>query len=413
MSRDKFWFKSDGSSIGVDASFGCQTYESGMFNTQVADGITGWSMGRSYGPTLFDWFLQGTKAPDVFSMCLSETIGAMVLGGAVPAALPAGGQWIPYTGGSSYTVELVDIKLDGKSTGASSSNYRSTIVDSGTTFMYLPPTVRAHAPATAASTATTASTFHHPHRLLRLPQAYRAMRDFFRSHCPWGSCSSRVAKGEYPDDYCFTMSTAELDQLPPYSLHFGNGVTLPFGPRQYAYELRKGVWCLGVFDNEHNGAVIGASNMRNHEVIFDPSTTSGWVPSDCAKLTTAPPPPPSAAATRSAAAEPPEGAAATAAAAAPAAAAAETVAAAAAARAVAAAAREAAAAEPPPPPHPSPPAKSRRHRRRRRRRPPPPPPAPPPSPPPAPGTHLKFERFTSQVDKEGGTLWTIEDSDKH
>ena len=159
MSRDKFWFgKSDGSRIGVDASFGCQTYESGMFNTQVADGITGWSMGRSYGPTLFDWFLQGTKAPDVFSMCLSETIGAMVLGGAVPAALPAGGQWIPYTGGSSYTVELVDIKLDGKSTGASSSNYRSTIVDSGTTFMYLPPTVRAPAPAATAATAAAAAT---------------------------------------------------------------------------------------------------------------------------------------------------------------------------------------------------------------------------------------------------------------
>jgi len=244
------------------------------------------------------------------------------------------------------------------------------------------------------------------------------MRDFFRSHCPWGSCSSRVAKGEYPDDYCFTMSTAELDQLPPYSLHFGNGVTLPFGPRQYAYELRKGVWCLGVFDNEHNGAVIGGANMRNYEVIFDRvHRRVGWVPSDCAKLhggTTAsalsggysisgcqnlpkgppppplpprppppprkpspPPPPPPAPSPPPPVKRPPP--------------------------------------KPPPPPHPSPPAT----------KPPPPPPpppppspappppAPPPSPPPAPGTHLKFERFTSQIDKEGGTLWTIEDSDKH
>ena len=28
--------------------------------------------------------------------------------------------------------------------------------------------------------------------------------------------------------------------------------------------------CLGIFDNEHNGAVIGGANMRNNEVIFDP-----------------------------------------------------------------------------------------------------------------------------------------------
>jgi hypothetical protein len=113
------------------------------------------------------------------------------------------------------------------------------------------------------------------------------------------------------------MSEAELLTFSPYSLHFANGVALPFGPRQYGYELRRGVWCaphlrasqwatrtpchtharpngapppqpcshppthppthpsppcrcLGIFDNEHNGAVIGGANMRNNEVIFDP-----------------------------------------------------------------------------------------------------------------------------------------------
>ena len=98
------------------------------------------------------------------------------------------------------------------------------------------------------------------------PDAYRPVRDHFRSHCPWGTCGARAAKGEYPDDYCYTMSAAEVDQLTPMTLHMANGVSIDFGPRQYAYELRAGVWCLGVFDNEHNGAVIGAANMRNHEV---------------------------------------------------------------------------------------------------------------------------------------------------
>ena len=61
--------------------------------------------------------------------------------------------------------------------------------------------------------------------------------------------------------------------------------TLAFGPRQYAYELRQGIWCLGVFDNEHNGAVIGAANMRHHEVVFDRgSRRVGFFPSDCAEM---------------------------------------------------------------------------------------------------------------------------------
>jgi len=60
---------------------------------------------------------------------------------------------------------------------------------------------------------------------------------------------------------------------------------LAFGPRQYAYELRQGIWCLGVFDNEHNGAVIGAANMRHHEVVFDRgSRRVGFFPSDCAEM---------------------------------------------------------------------------------------------------------------------------------
>jgi len=254
---DYVWFASaaTGTAKAVRCTFGCQTYESGLFNSQVADGITGISQGQSYGPTLFDWMRTGTSSPDVFSMCLSETVGAMVLGGNVPASLAASTQWIPYSGGGSYTVDLVDIRIKGSSLGVDRSRYRSTIVDSGTTFMYLPP------------------------------DAYRKVRDHWRGVCPWGSCSSRVAKGEYPDDYCYSMSEAELVRFDDFSLHMNNGVTIPFGPRQYGYELRGGVWCLGIFDNEHNGAVIGGANMRNNEVIFDRAHRRiAFVPSDCGAM---------------------------------------------------------------------------------------------------------------------------------
>ena len=252
---DLFWFGHASGQRQVRASFGCQTYESGLFYSQVADGISGFSQADTYGPTLFDYLRTATHAPNVFSMCLSERIGAMVLGGSVPAQLVDSAAWIPYTGSSSYSVPMQDLRINGRSVGCLAARYSSTIVDSGTTFMYLPP------------------------------DAYRPVRDHFKSSCPWGDCSSRHARGEYPDDYCYTMTKEEVDTLSPMTIHMSNGVTIDFGPRQYAYELRHGVWCLGVFDNEHNGAVIGAANMRNHEVIFDREHKRlAFVPSDCGAM---------------------------------------------------------------------------------------------------------------------------------
>ena len=137
--EDSFWFgqAETPSPRNVRATFGCQTYESGLFYSQVADGISGFSQADTYGPTLFDYMRLATDAPDVFSMCLDETHGALVLGASVPAALHASALWIPYTGGGSYTVPLADLKIDGRSIGAPASRYFSTIVDSGTTFMYV------------------------------------------------------------------------------------------------------------------------------------------------------------------------------------------------------------------------------------------------------------------------------------
>ena len=254
MMMDTIWFNQAGAARrGVKSGFGCQTYESGLFYSQVADGISGFSLANTYGPTLFDWLRRSTGCPDVFSICLSETRGALLLGATVPASLKA--PWIPYSGGGSYTVDLNDIRIKGASIRSPPATFHPTIVDSGTTFMYLPP------------------------------DAYRKVRDHWRSVCPWGPCGSRVAKGEYPDDYCYTMSEAELDKFDPMSLHFGNGVSLDFGPRQQAYELRRGVWCMGVFDNEHNGLVLGGANMRNHEVVFDRAHKRlAFVPSDCGAM---------------------------------------------------------------------------------------------------------------------------------
>ena len=65
--------------LAVRATFGCQTFEYGLFYTQQADGIIGIGESSSlYGPTLFDYLRRTTGAPDMFSICLARDSGAMV-----------------------------------------------------------------------------------------------------------------------------------------------------------------------------------------------------------------------------------------------------------------------------------------------------------------------------------------------
>ena len=246
----------------VRAAFGCQSYESGLFRSQVADGITGFSQSGGFGGTLFSWLVRSEHAPNVFSICLSDEVGAMVLGGRVPDALKQRAQlWTPFASTGAYDITVEEMRIDGHSLPVNRQDFRSTIVDTGTSFMYLPPS------------------------------AYAQVRDYFRSHCPWSAaaspttCASREAPGEYPDDYCYTASGAEVAQFKDFSLHFAGGVTLDIGPRQYMYELRSGVWCMGIFNNEHNGLVIGAAVIRDHEVIFDVETHRlAFIPSRCLEL---------------------------------------------------------------------------------------------------------------------------------
>ena len=255
MVEDDVFFSSESGRAKVRASFGCQTYETGLFNKQVADGIIGFSRSRSYGPTLIDQIHSQLGAPDVFSLCLSDTTGAMVLGGRLDggAAEP---QWVRTSpGAASYEVAVEQFLVDGAAAPGSSSQYRGTIVDSGTTFTYLPPS------------------------------AYAKAKERWRSPpggCPWGECSKRAAKGEYPDDYCYTMTEEEMAKFAEYAFVFAGGVKLRLPPSQYGYELRDGVRCMGIFNNEHSGAVIGGATIRDHEVIFDREQHRvAFVPSDC------------------------------------------------------------------------------------------------------------------------------------
>lgn len=148
-------------------------------------------------------------------------------------------------------------------TGVDRRKYTATIIDTGTTFLYLPP------------------------------DAYRRLKEYFTSHCPWGACASRKYRTRYNDEFCYSMRESESASFATLSLHFdGSSQPLLLTPKEYTYEVKAKsvlpagmtVRCLAAFDNKHNGVVLGAAVLRNREVILDRARRRvGFVRTDCAK----------------------------------------------------------------------------------------------------------------------------------
>jgi len=148
--------------------------------------------------------------------------------------------------------------------GVDRRKYAATIIDTGTTFLYLPP------------------------------DAYRRLKEYFTTRCPWGACVSRKYRTRYNDEFCYSMRQSEWVQFATLSLHFdGSHQPLHLSPAEYTYEIKaKGalpaamtVRCLAAFDNKHNGVVLGAAVLRNREVILDRANGRvGFVRTDCARV---------------------------------------------------------------------------------------------------------------------------------
>jgi len=237
---------------GIPVRFGCETRETGEIFKQQADGLLG--LGKSED-SLVQQLVNKKVIDNQFSLCfgLVEGEGALILGQSPALRNVSLGytQMVESpTNENYYTLDMKAIHVNGIELGLEPSIFTtgySTVLDSGTTFSYLPS------------------------------KAFRAFADSVSSYAIARGLFS--VPGPDPDyaDICFggASSHEDLEGLervfPLAKFIFKGNVTLDLSPLQYLFvhTFDSGKYCLGIFDNGDSGILLGGITFRNVLVQYD------------------------------------------------------------------------------------------------------------------------------------------------
>jgi len=207
---------------------------------------------------MIDSMVNAGEIDDIFSMCLSENGGVMTLGG-VGNHHTGEISYTPITQHTWYVVELLDISVFGTSIGVDASIYNKgdTIVDSGTTLLYLPYV------------------------------AYTALASAFMDSCP-GSHLQGVCEGEGNIflGYCVDLTESDIEAYPDIVFTFESGIQVSLPPQYYLVQgyCGNGAYALGISPElARDGTILGDTFMSAFECIFDRANSRmGFAPvSNC------------------------------------------------------------------------------------------------------------------------------------
>ncbi|KAG1366851.1 aspartic proteinase-like protein 2 [Cocos nucifera] len=262
LGKDLISFGKESSLMPQRAVFGCENSETGDLFSQHADGIIGLGRGQL---SIMDQLVKKGVINDSFSLCyggMDVGGGAMVLGGiSAPSEMVfslSDPVRSPY-----YNIELREIHVAGKRLQLDPRIFdrkHGTILDSGTTYAYLPE------------------------------EAFVAFRDAIMSKLH----SLKQIRGPDPNykDICFAGAGSDVSQLsktfPEVAVVFGNGQKLSLSPENYLFRHSKvqGAYCLGIFQNGKDPTtLLGGIIVRNTLVTYDRQNQKiGFWKTNCSEL---------------------------------------------------------------------------------------------------------------------------------
>lgn len=231
----------------VQAKLGCHQNENNLFYTQKANGILGIAP-SSGAPTVLEELYRDREHVEkrVFALCLAEWGGRFVVGGWNASYHQGEIGWTPLTSKGTYAVQLSSMSVGGTPLG-SGINFKHTIIDSGTTHVYMGS------------------------------KPYRTLRAAIERYCDAHNGCGATRKGT-----CFTVKK-DLKAFPDITVFFGTLSTVWQAKGYLNHKATSKNWCYSFMDDGNNAnTVLGAAWMMHHEIIFDLRRDKvGIVQADC------------------------------------------------------------------------------------------------------------------------------------
>jgi len=223
-----------------------------IFSTSQSDGI----MGLAYSslsdgvPTIIDQMVQSGQISNVFSLCLGESGGSLVLGGTDATLFQGSFAYTPIIKETYYVVDLQTVVIAGSSIDFS-QQLGSVILDSGTSGITMP-----------------VSLFN---------QVINAFSNYCQTtvNTPNSLCGTNNVLNA-PNGNCINTDQSDLSLYPTMQFVFRgvdqNTITVSIGPQSYLRFVNvQSTTCvsLGIYGQDGLGVILGDTFLKGFYTVFD------------------------------------------------------------------------------------------------------------------------------------------------